>query len=223
MLAARDAKRRNRSADEADDRAKTDRKCGDRDVDAELRLSRQVRRPQPIEQLDRCEGDGEADESAAGGEHRALNEHVRHDPRAAGADRRAHGDLAFARLRAREEQIRDVHACDQQHKGDRGAERDEGRSDAGRQPVLHRLDIEARRAAVVLRKPLMVTSAHRRELGVGLRQRDARRQSRQRHASGRNRSFSYPSLSAKLARSSQCRPQRSPKCGLASKTSTTRS
>ena len=54
-------------------------------------------------------------------EDHALGEQLADQAAATGAERGPHGDLALARRRAREQQVRDVHARDQQHEAD-GAE-----------------------------------------------------------------------------------------------------
>ena len=57
----------------------------------------------------------EAGGPAEQAEQDALGEELPDQPRAAGAERRPHGDLARARLRARQQQVRHVDAGDQQH------------------------------------------------------------------------------------------------------------
>ena len=78
--------------------------------------------------------------------------------RASGAERGAHGHLRLARERARQQQIRDVGARDEQHEADRADEHDERasdvadhllveRHDAERQPAVGRIDLRVDRAA----------------------------------------------------------------------------
>ena len=84
-------------------------------LDAELRLARQVGRPQPVEHLDATVGDRQACRHAAAGQQRALGQQLRDDAQRGGAERGAHRNLALARLRARQQQVGDVDARDQQH------------------------------------------------------------------------------------------------------------
>ena len=64
--------------------------------------------------LDRAVGDGQARHGSTRSEERAFGQQLRHDARAAGAERRAQGDLTLARLGARQQQVRHVDARDQQ-------------------------------------------------------------------------------------------------------------
>ena len=59
--------------------------------------------------------DQEAEAAGEEREQQALGEELAHQPAARGAEREAHRHLALARRRAREQQVRDVRAGDQQH------------------------------------------------------------------------------------------------------------
>ena len=71
------------------------------------------------------------DEHAAGRagprERDALDEQLPHEPETAGAERRPHRQLALPRRRARQEQVGDVGAGDEQHEADRAGQRAERR------------------------------------------------------------------------------------------------
>ena len=59
-------------------------------------------------------------------EHQTLREHLPHQPRRPGTERRSHANLALARGAARQQQAGDVHARNQQHEAD-GADQRENR------------------------------------------------------------------------------------------------
>src|SRR5437899_8471821 len=63
-------------------------------------------------------GDAEAEESARGGEHDALDQELSDDSPAAGAEREPYGDFLLPRRRSRDQQARDVGARDEQHAAD---------------------------------------------------------------------------------------------------------
>ena len=63
---------------------------------------------------------------AGDSQHAAFGEELTHQPAASGAERGAHGQLALPRRSAREQQVRDVGAGDQQDECD-GAEQHEQR------------------------------------------------------------------------------------------------
>ena len=67
------------------------------------------------QQARRADRDGESDDAAGDGEEHALDERLRDDLPARRADRQPQRGLAAPRDRAREQQVRDVGAGDQQH------------------------------------------------------------------------------------------------------------
>ena len=94
-----------------------------------------------IEQPRADDGDAEADDAAGGGEQQALDQQLPHDAPARGAHRVAHGDLARPCRRARQQQVGDVGARDQQHEADRAHQRQEHDADrAGVEAFVERLD-----------------------------------------------------------------------------------
>ena len=60
-------------------------------------------------------GDGETEHAAAEGEQQRLHEHHAHEPLAAGAERRAYGELLAPRRNARQLQVGEIGARDEQH------------------------------------------------------------------------------------------------------------
>ena len=59
--------------------------------------------------------DAQARKAAAGGEHQALRQHLPHQPSTSGTKRGTQPDLALSRRAARQQQVRDVDAADEQH------------------------------------------------------------------------------------------------------------
>ena len=78
---------------------------------------------------------GNPDQCSARAQHRAFGHQLPDDPCAARAERLSHRDLPLARDRAREQQVRDVRAGDQQHEADGAEEHEERRPDISRQRV----------------------------------------------------------------------------------------
>ncbi len=116
-------------------------------VDAHGVEARQVRRVQPRQRPRAGPREHEPGQAAAGRQHEALGRELPQEPRAAGAERAAHRHLALARGRAREEQVRDVRARDQQHEADRHEQRHERPPRVLDDVVLerHDADLHARR------------------------------------------------------------------------------
>ena len=73
--------------------------------------------------------DAQARNAAAGGEHQALRQHLTHQPSTPGTKRGTQPDLALSRRAARQQQVRDVDAADEQHQSNRGHEREQCRAD----------------------------------------------------------------------------------------------
>ena len=86
---------------------------------------REGRRHQPVQQRHRHQRDEHAERPADAGEQQALGHQLADHPLAAGAHRRADGQLAPAPERAGEQQVGEVRAGDQQHARRRAAQRDE--------------------------------------------------------------------------------------------------
>ena len=82
----------------------------------------QARRLQHLDCSQHAEGDGQARDRCEAGEQQCFDGQERDEPAPRGAERRAHGDLADARRAAREHQVREIHAADQQDRGRRGEE-----------------------------------------------------------------------------------------------------
>ena len=93
----------------------------------------------------------DADRGGDAGQRQRLDEQLRDDAAAAGAERAAHGDLALARRRARVDQDRDVHAHDdeQQHQRESGSARI-ARKLSGLAHVGVRVDVRQHARAQVL-------------------------------------------------------------------------
>ena len=108
----------------------------------------------------------------------ALDQQLTDEPPAAGAERRADADLALARARAREEQIGDVRAGDEQHDRDRAEQHQHPRLGARADEVI----AQRPHACATVLVPVGMGRLERRSDLVHLRlrllERDARLQSR---------------------------------------------
>ena len=76
-------------------------------------------------------------------QHAAFGDQLPHQPAAAGAERGAHGDLAAARFRARDQQVGDVGAGDEQDERDRRHQRQQRRAQRAEQLDVERADLDA--------------------------------------------------------------------------------
>ena len=104
----------------------------------------------------------------------ALGQKLADEPRAPGAERRANGHLAVARRRAREHQVGDVGAGDEQHEPDRAEQHEQRDAHVADDVVEQRLFAQRPAAApVVVRIHFEHTRGDGGEIGVELRARDA--------------------------------------------------
>jgi hypothetical protein len=84
------------------------------------------------------ESDGGADER----EHAALGDQLPQQPPAAGTQRRPHGNLAATRFRARDHQVGDVRARDEQDEGDRRHQHQQRRPQPADELDVERADFD---------------------------------------------------------------------------------
>ena len=84
-------------------------------VDAQAAEQRQSHRSLMREPRDQRESQPQSEDRARAGEHQALHEQLAHDAAAARAERATDGKLFGARGGASQQQIREVHAGDQQN------------------------------------------------------------------------------------------------------------
>ena len=110
---AEDDRGHERDADGEQQHAPVDRRSGD---------AGNARRVPPGEEPHADPGERQAGGGADAGEHQALGQQLAHDPGRPRAERGAHRHLALARFRAREQQVGDVGAGDQQQEADRAEE-----------------------------------------------------------------------------------------------------
>ena len=109
----------------------------------------------------------------------ALGQELPEQPPSAGAERRADRELPLPRLGAREDQIRQIGAGDEQHEADRSLQHPQRGADAADHVGLHRLHLQPMRcrsgwACGACRLPLSAPLRdHRVEIGLRLRERHA--------------------------------------------------
>ena len=94
-------------------------------------------------------GESKAERAARPAQHHALGQQLSNQPAAPGAERGAHSHFARAIHRAREHQIRDVRARDQQHEPDGGQENIHPAADGPAEELLKRNRAHAARWIVV--------------------------------------------------------------------------
>ena len=124
------------------------------------------------------DGQEEPEAPAEEREQDAFRQELTHHAGAARADGRADGKLALPGGGAREQQVRDVRAGEEQHEGDRGKEGPERRPGFG-DAALEKRDDHRPLAAVGPRVLRLEPRHDRVELGPRRRERGARRQARE--------------------------------------------
>ena len=139
-IAARQLQRREKADD--DPRGHRDDRCEqqDRAIEPDVRRARYAGAAQPREPRHRRIREAETGRRAGNRERHALGEQLPDQPRAIGAQRGAHGQLAPAHRALREQQIRKVRARDQQHERDGAAEEQQDRPGVFDDRVLQRQD-----------------------------------------------------------------------------------
>jgi hypothetical protein len=100
--------------------------------------ARQILRSEHQQHLDPRACEEQAERRPARRDHQALRQHLAHELRAAGADRRADRQLAAPSRRAHDQQVRDVGARDQQHERHGAHQRHDRRPHVADQIVEHR-------------------------------------------------------------------------------------
>ena len=116
---ARGAQRRHQAEHHAADRRHGEREEEHRHVHAHFVETRNALRRHRQQRLGAPRRQQQADEPRHDREHDALGDELRDDAAAAGAERAADGDLALARRRPREQEVRDIRGRNQQQESDR--------------------------------------------------------------------------------------------------------
>ncbi len=111
-----------------------------RAVDAHLLRARQIARSGREQQIDSPECEQHAQRAAEQGEEEALDQHLPHQPRPAGAQRRAHRQLALPRGRARQDEVSHVGAGHQENQHHRAEEHPERQPHAADHLIEQRHD-----------------------------------------------------------------------------------
>lgn len=106
--------------------------------------------PKPVDKANAGKRKQKSGRGAACGEDRALGEKLAHQTAAAGAERAAHRELLLPRIGARDHQVADVQAADEEHERDRCAEHEERWADMSGHDVLKRSRPEPKRAGRVV-------------------------------------------------------------------------
>ena len=98
-------------------------------IGADQRLHADARQPQ-------------AEGAAGDRQQHAFGHELPEQPAAAGAERRAHGKLTMTGLGARQQQVREIRAGDEQHESDGGLQDPDRAAGAADDRVLHRLHLK---------------------------------------------------------------------------------
>ena len=122
-------------------------------------------------------GQRHADRAARECQHHALRQQRARDAATTRAKRRTHRELLMTSFRAHQEQVRHVPAGDEQHDADGGQENPEDLPDVADHVVGQRAHV---RLQLQSREDRREKRDHARHVGVGLGQRDARLQPRER-------------------------------------------
>ena len=104
--------------------------------------ARQARRIARMSALHADAREHEAEHAADDRQQHALGHELAQQPAAAGAERGAHRELAMPRLGARQQQVGEVGARDQQHERHRRLQHPDGAAGAADDLLLHRLHLQ---------------------------------------------------------------------------------
>ena len=117
-----------------------------------------------------------AEHAGGGRQQQALTEELSDEPSATRAERRTQGELTTARRASREQQVRDVGTCDDQHQPHGTDEQQQRRTNLSGHLLMHRDDARAP-AGVELGKLLRQLRGDAGHVGLGRRDGDARLES----------------------------------------------
>jgi hypothetical protein len=136
------------------------------DVDPHLLDARHARRQRRQERLQPEVAEQHAGDGAQQRQQHALGQQLAQHARAAGPEREPHGDLALPVGGAREQQVRDVRARDQQHEGDRAQQQHQRGAHVADHGLVQRLD---RHALLGVRVRVLLGEPRGDRLDVGAR------------------------------------------------------
>jgi len=135
-IAARRLQRRHQPASQTDQRRDAPSESEHGAIDADCAGARQARWAERHERAHAEHRHGHADAAAHGGEEQVLGEQLPDEPTAAGAERGTQRELGAPVDTAGEQQVRHVHACDDEHQADRAEDDEERRLDAASEVVV---------------------------------------------------------------------------------------
>ena len=126
-IAAEQTNRWRKSDDRPGDDEHGERKEQDAPVERHGVEARQLRRADREQRAETQRPDGDSDDRARGRQHHRLREELANQPAPSRAERRAHGHLARPRRAAREQQVGDVHAREEEQQPGRRHDDDQDR------------------------------------------------------------------------------------------------
>ena len=160
-IATRRLKRRQQPHDQADRRGDDQPEGEDCAVDVDRSDARQPRRTERHQRAHADYRDGQPESAADRCQKQALREHLPNHAHPSGAQRGAHGEFTAPPRAEREQQIRHIHAYDQEHQSNRAENRQQRRLDGARDVILKPIDDH----------PVRGTTRAVISLGIRLRQR----------------------------------------------------
>ena len=146
---ARRLKRRQRAEDDPAHRRGAEREQQRRAVEAHIGDARRAVRRHRNEHAQEPAGHRDAQRPAADRDQRAFDEQLVRDPEPPAAERRADGELVLPARAARNQQVRDVHAGDQQQTANCAEQREQRRTDAAHELIGEPRCSDANRAVRV--------------------------------------------------------------------------
>ena len=155
---------------EAEQEAASDRhehgEGGHPQVDVRIDEARKVDRTGRHQRTDRCLCEHEAGDSAERRQHAAFGDQLTQQPRPPRAERGPHRDLALARFRSRNQQIRHIRAGNQQHETDRRHQHRQRETERSKHLDVEWADLDS---AFLIRLRIRLLEATRNRVQLGLR------------------------------------------------------
>ena len=149
-----------------------EREQHDRPVEANLIEARQVGGLRGDQRFGPPVGERQSERAADEAEHDRFGDQLADQARAAGAEGRAHRELAVSRRAAREQQVGDVRAGHEQHESNRAQQHQQRPLDVADHQVAQRRAREGQ-AAVHLRKLVLQPRANPLQIGIEIGRGDA--------------------------------------------------
>ena len=133
---------RRETKDQTGDDRHAEREGQDRRIDGHFGGARQAARINAQQSVDTNAREKQSEETADNREQHPLGHELPQQPAAPGTQRGPHRELAMARLRAREQQVGEIRARDQQHESNRGLQHPDRAAGAADDLLLHGIHLQ---------------------------------------------------------------------------------